>query len=394
MSFDFYIAYVYSLIKDYVLVLFDEFAGRSFVVQLSTTMVTLSVIASLVMAIKLFHTFTSRKADLKISRYINQKYYRKIYDLMSMPEKASYDYVAHTLNVQGRVMADFGKQYWLTLLLRDILFEIEDDDHNPVNMENLHTVIDVFELDEFFYRALRDGNLEQKMRITRTLRYFDVHIKNDEALAQMINSRYSFVRKNAIFTRAWNDPNDALTYFNSKDFDETFCRFDIMIFHDIMQRSITNEEDMSDLISKLQTQKTDSLRSLYIREIRFLKLTQCCDALTPLFEESVDPETSYQIVKTWGELSYKESEPTMMKGFPFQSNRVKVAILNAIANFLTGDASGFLVRAYKSAYDYDIKVESIRSLFAYHQHHMLNVDFKSISREEDRDLFNYFEKIS
>ena len=374
--------------------LIDTFAGRSFIVQLSSTMVTLTLISMLVLAIKLQRTFASRKADMKISRYINQKYYRPIYDLMASPEKASYDYIAHKLNIQGPIAADFGKQYWLSLLLRDILFEIEDDDGNQVNMENLHTIIDVFELDEFFYKALRDGNLEQKMRITRTLRYFDVHIKNDEALAQMINSRYSFVRKNAIFTRAWNDPNDALTYFNSKDFDETFCRFDIMIFHDIMQRSITKEEDMSDLISKLQTQKTDSLRSLYIREIRFLKLTQCCGALTQMFEESVDPETSYQIVRTWGELNYKESEDTMMKGFPFQSNRVKVAILNAVSSFLTGKASGFLTRAYKSAYDYDIKVESIRSLFVYHQNHLLDVDFKSISREEDRDLFNYFEKIS
>lgn len=390
MSTEYWFAYYWSLIQEWFSDLIDKFADLSFIIMVCTVGIILSIVLTVFMIIRLLNKFRQRAKAHKIIQKLNDRFYETLKTILTTRERIGYDDMADMLGLRRSEKINDMELFWLTLLLRDTLFEVCDD---FANMDNLHTVLTLFNLDDYFFRVLRDGTLEQKIRITRALRYFDIHVRNEEAMAKMVRSKYFFVRKTAIFTRSWNDPNDALTFFNSDEFAQEYSRFDIMIFHDIIKRCVSTTSDLSDIMNRLNAHNSPRLRSMYIREIRYLNLVECCPMLVGLFENSANPDVNVQIVRTWGRLNWKEAEPVLMKSFSFQANKVKVATLRAIGTFLTGDAHDFLITSYLESYDYDVMIEAVKTLFKYKQAGLLHVDFLSISKEEDKELFNYFEEV-
>lgn len=389
LGFDYYIMYYFYLVKTFVLGVVDRFMGYSIIVQCCAIGVTLMIIVSIINIIRLTREYVRRNRDHKIIDRMHDRFYEPIKTILTTRETMGDANVALALNYDKS--DDLGKheKYWFSLLLRDVLFEVDDE---YANMVNLHSIINVFHLDTYIADTIRTGTMEQKIRITRALRYFDIHINISDAIAKMSNSKRVSIRRNAIFTKAWNDPNEALMYFNSEEFVNNFSRFDMMIFHDIMRRSVSSTDDLTDIMIRLNSHDSPRLRSLYIREVRYLNLVECCPILIEIFESSSDSEINFQIARTWGKLKYKESEQILIKSFAFQANRVKVASIRAIATFATGNAEDFFISVYNDEYDYDVILEAIKALFTYRNQNLLSRPFMSIAKKEDQELFKYFEE--
>lgn len=389
MNLEYYISYLWGYITTYALHLINVFADYPLVIQICSIGVTLFALAALVVFFMLIKLYRKRHKEYKIINNLDSKYREPLRNIILEKDNLSVYEVARLMKYNRSEPFTKREFRWFTRLLRDVRLECED----KANENNVNSIMRAIDFDTYAAYTLKHASLDGKMRLTRSLRFLGNHIKMDEAIAKLRKSEVVVLRKTALFTYAWNNPNEALKYFDSKEFETYCCLYDMMIFHDIMKRNASRGYSFPDLLNWINIPERKKSKALFVREMRYLGISDKCEALIQIYKESKDAIMNKEIVTNWGFFKYQDAEQLMIDTYSYQEEVVQCAILEAIRNIMSGKASEFLYSAYMDATDYNVKIESIKSLFAYYRHGNLNIDIEQIAKPGDENLFKYFKEI-
>lgn len=386
MNLEYYISYIWRYIATYCGYLVDMFASYPLMVRICAAGVTIIALGGFFTFIRLVKNYRKRHLEYKIINRLDDRFRESLRTIMLNPDTLSQYEVTRILGYNRSQPFSKKEFRWFVRLFRDVRLECED----KANMNNINTIMRSIDFDNFANDMLKTAPIDDRMRLTRSLRFLGNHLKMEETIAKLRKSKIVVLRKTALFTYAWNSPNEALAYFDSEEFEKYFCLYDMMIFHDIMKRNAERGYSFPDLLNWVSTKEKRQAKALFIREMRYLGISDKCADMVPIFKNSKDADMNREIVTNWGEFQYREAEPVMIELYSYQEEKVQRAILGAVSNLLTGNAEQFLIVAYQNATDYDVKIEAIKSLFAYYRAGMLHTDLDSLAISGDEELFKYF----
>lgn len=387
---DFQISQFFEYLTADISYFLDRFDGFPLVVQICSCGVLFMCLSCIIVIMFLIVKVVSRREDYSIIKRLDEKYRENIKRIILEPRNLSDVEVGDILQFDSKTPFKDNEFRWFIRLLRDVKLECED----KANSSNLQSIMRQIDFENYVQRGLKKSSIDDKIRITRSLRFLGNHMNIEEIISRLKKSKIVVLQKTAIFTYAWNNPNEALAYFESETFEKYHCLYDMMIFHDIMKRNCERGNALPDLLVWINTPEKKASKALFVREMRFLEIGSKCPDLIPVYNASKDGDMNVEIVDNWNHFNYVEAEPVMIQTYSYQEEKVKKAILRAVRNMKTGNAGEFLVRAYGEATDYDVKIESIRSLFTYSNLGFLKTDLDSLAQPGDEHLFKYFKNVA
>ena len=389
MSFEYYILYSWRFFTARAERAIDTFAGYPLVIQICAVSITLICFAVLIVIMLLQSKYRKRHKEYRIINNLDSNFREPIKEIILETRKVSVDEVATRLNYKRSRPFTNREFRWFVRMLRDVRLECEDN----ANMENVQSIMKLIDFDSYMLYSLKHSSLDGKMRMTRSMRFLENHVKMDETISKLKKSKIVVLKKTAIFTYAWNNPNEALSYFDSETFEKYHCIYDMMIFHDIMKRNAQRGYSYPDLLAWVNTPQKKAAKPLFIREMRYLGINNKNEELVSIYQSSKDGAMNKEIVDCWNEFKYSEAEDMLIDTYSYQEESVQIAILRAINNFMTGKAGNFLRIAYDDAIDYDVKIEAIKALYGYYINNKLKADFDSLAKVGDEHLFKYFKEV-
>lgn len=386
MNFEYYISYLWGYLTTYVGHLITMFNEYPMMVRVCCIAVTLIALGAVNTFFQLLKQYRKRQSEYRIINKLDRRYKERIRSIILNPQNLTQYETVKQMGYNRAAPFTRREFRWFTRLLRDVRLECGDD----ANMTNVSSIMRGIDFDNYALNTLHSASLDAKMRLTRSLRFLDNHIKMDETIAKLRKSKIVVLRKTALFTYAWNNPNEALSYFESNEFEQYCCLYDMMIFHDIMKRNAKRGYSFPDILNWVSTKERKKSKALFVREMRYLGISDKCADMIPIFTGSKDADMNREIVTNWGEFKFAEAEPIMIESYSYQEEKVQRAILCSIRKLMTGNSAEFLKVAYQNATDYDVKIEAIKSLFAYYRNGNLGGDIEQLAKPGDEDLFKYF----
>lgn len=257
-------------------------------------------------------------------------------------------------------------------------------------MENIHRMLHMFEIPEFLEKEVVVGTMKRKVKALNKIRPFKLPIST-WVINSLLNSRYLFVQRLAMYSSIMSSSDSALDYFETDFFDKHCCIRDEIELAYSLQRRRKEGLKLPNLARWAHIQKNEKAQCMFVRLIRRFNEVEYCGQLTDLFSQSKKKKLIEEISRTWGYLHFVECEDLLIEALLTQPDDTKVAIMHAMTRLATGKSMKALLEGFKNTTNPHVRYEALRCIYNYGKEgrelfHQLERD----ATEADKKYFVFF----
>ena len=257
------------------------------------------------------------------------------------------------------------------------------------SINNLHFILELFDLPKFMETEVDHGNMKRKVRTMTMMNIFRLGI-NPWLTNTLLHSRNPQVRRQAMYASIMSGLESNMDYFESDFFDKNSCMRDEIEMGYALGRRKEAGIQLPNLARLAHIHQHAETQCIFIRMMQRFHQNDHCKQLEDLFQKSRNKGLTKEIARSWGFLGYKAGEPLLMEALPTQSDDTKIVLMQALTRMNTGQALEILVEGFTKSTNPELRFEALRCLYNYGSQG--KEKFGSLERKEkDKNYFEFFE---
>lgn len=345
-----------SSFKFYFFYLQAKYAGFPYIVRIAAFVVALLAITYLFTLYQFFLSMYRIKQEKKHKNDIAKRYKDLLRNIIFSTENFSLDQIKNTLK------ADEGSlKKWEKEKISDLIHDIKTEKNTaPVNEKNYSRVLDAFSLVTYWEGYLRTRNLKKNKEALRQLDNLGKIIPSS-SLAYRIEERNHDLRKHVKSGFIHYASYDNFKFLED-DFDHDFNPFDELRIH-VALKERAKQTHLPLLIRWVNSAKSEAYKCFLIGEIGLFKQKESAPQLLELYKESSSERLRTELVKTLGILKYAEAITALAADYSTSSESLQSAIIEAMGQFGSHEALGFLVRIYHQTTNTDLFIKIVHNIY-------------------------------
>lgn len=260
------------------------------------------------------------------------------------------------------------------------------------NINNLHKLLELFDMKRFLELEMDHGKIKRKVYSMNMMNIFRLNI-NPWLINTILQSKSPQVCRQAMYSSAMSGVESNLDYFESEFFDKNSCTKDEIELGYALQRRKEAGLDLPNLARLAHFHKNTKTQCIFVRLMNRFKQKNYCHQLEDLFVNSRNKALTSEIATTWGFLDYKAGEPLLIEALPTQSDKTKIALMQALARLKTGHAIDVLAEGFTNTVNPELRLEALRCLYNYGEEgHKRFIQLEERRTEKDKAYFEFFHK--
>jgi len=260
------------------------------------------------------------------------------------------------------------------------------------NINNLHNLLELFDMKRFMEVEMDHGDMKRKVDTMNMMNIFRLNI-NPWLINTILQSKSPLVCRQAMYSSAMSGVESNLDYFESEFFDKNSCTKDEIELGYALERRKEAGLDLPNLARLAHFHKNPKTQCIFIRLMNRFRQNNYCHQLEDLFMNSRDKSLTSEIATTWGFLDYKDGERLLIEALPTQSDKTKIALMQALARLKTGSALDVLAEGFTNTVNPELRLVALRCLYNYgDEGHMMFEQLEEKSSEGDKAYFEFFHK--
>lgn len=335
------------------------FTGYPLVVRISVFIVTCILVLSILLALFVTFFYIHKVRGNRVKYHIRKKYSDNVHEIITSDVKYGSKEIVDKLNLGNKKLSYLEKR-WFTSLIGYMRIELGE----KCNMDNLHTVVDVCNLHDFFERELQYSDIKHRVRMLRFLTILEEEVPGSKIIPLQF-TRFESVRKSAQYAYMLTDNSNAFTYFSSPFFQSDFCLLDKVDINYVLKRRQKSGRSLPDLGYWANQVENQDAKSVFVAEARHLNEPKYCKDFSHIFLTSTEDRLKSQIVVTWNVLNYNDGKFILFDLYSKQSEFVKAYILKSISRSESVNSLEFIENAVENAGSLKVKFAGAEALYNY-----------------------------
>lgn len=393
--FQYYFELIWTWVSEYVTYLYETFMEFAPVIKIAAISLTFSLLLIVFTLIRILINGRRNRKWRKYTKKLEDKYGEGVRYILSeeADPKMTRKQIKEVLELEDNdrdnkklLKNDKEKLSFCRMVYR---YRIADDAAMD-RKQNLHVLIDIFDLQSYLENAVNHGSMKLKAEVLVMLRAFKLPV-NQWIANQLLNSRRLRLRRLAMYASIMSSSNTDLEYFESEFFDNNCCVYDEIQLGYVLERRKSMKRNIPNLAQLALLQKNPETQAIFVRLMHQFDQKEYCADLEELFNRSGSKELIHEICRTWGYLGYTESEQLLQDVIMTQSDDTKVAIMHALTRMGTGKSLDVLHDGYVNSGDPHVKFEALRCLYNYGPEGRAKFhELESKATEKEKMHFEFF----
>lgn len=294
----------------------------------------------------------------------------------------------HTSDAQSLLKTKRDKR----LFCRMVYDYLITDKGELCNINNLHKLLEQFDLKHFMEVEMDHGDMKRKVDTMNMMNIFRLDI-NPWLINTILQSKSPQVCRQAMYSSAMSGVESNIDYFESEFFDKNSCTKDEIELGYALERRKEAGLDLPNLARLAHFHKNPKTQCIFIRLMNRFGQNNYCHQLEDLFMNSRDKSLTSEIANTWGFLNYKDGEHLLIEALPTQSDKTKIALMQALARLKTGQALNVLAEGFTNTVNPELRLEALRCLYNYGEEGRKRfIQLENRQTVKDKAYFEFFHK--
>ena len=278
------------------------------------------------------------------------------------------------------------------LFCRMVYDYLINDKGELCNINNLHNLLELFDMKHFMEVEMDHGDMKRKVDTMNMMNIFRLNI-NPWLINTILQSKSPQVCRQAMYSSAMSGVESNLDYFESEFFDMNSCTKDEIELGYALERRKEAGLDLPNLARLAHFHKNPKTQCIFIRLMNRFRQYNYCHQLEDLFVNSRDKSLTSEIATTWGFLDYKAGERLLIEALPTQSDKTKIALMQALARLRSGLAIDVLTEGFTNTVNPELRLEALRCLYNYGDEGRRRFNqLEDRKTDKDKAYFEFFHK--
>lgn len=379
---------------DYVLYYLSLWQGKladyPWVIQISYLIIITCCFAVSILFFIMAWNFVLRKKSNRLYLTLYNKYYEALLSIAKarnvMTENEIYAIIRPDLIKETSYSYNIK---WIELFIA-LRADIEFGD---IAIKNLQTTFNLTGLTNFMEERLTSGKESDKLKVLQAARVLNMQLANN-AMSQLVNSRYLPLRKAARFYYILTNEDDPYLFFEEKESREDFLTWDEIELHQLFEDCKKLGKNLPSFLPLIRQISDPQRIAFFIKETAYWGSTAEMSYLTEYFDSPV-PEFRQAAFEGMGIRKFAEAEEAMCDRYYSQPETLRRIILKSILEIDSGKAVPFFRDAFLNSASRFTKRTALLCLWKYSKEGKeVFMQLKEQALEHEQILFNHVEKVS
>lgn len=348
---------------DYYLHIFStQYENYPFVVRTCIIILLVSCISILCFTILLIF---QKVKDNRNNWYYNSlynRYYTKVVDILSAQENLDYQDVAKRLGVTEKQRQRLRKGSRMFMLGR-LLMQVKSEYYDTYNQANIQQIVRAFGLREHMEHVFTFGSMARRLRAMQLAQFLQIDVP-ESILVRLLNSSSFTLRKEVRMYYLWLCDYAPFRFFEDTSYNYEYSPWDSLEIHHLLRARQRAGKEMPSLPPVVAVCQDEQLKACLIREVGFWGKPEEVARMENYFLSS-DMGIRIAAIDCIGIARSARAEHKLVEMYPTQPERVQLHTLKAVMQISSGNAVGFLVRAWADCTVMSVKINLLLCLWNY-----------------------------
>lgn len=348
---------------DYYLHIFStQYENYPFVVRTCIVILLVSCISIFCFTILLI---SQKVKDNRNNWYYNSlynRYYTKLVDISSTQEDLDYQDVAQRLGVTEKQRQRLRKGARIFMLGR-LLMQVKSEYYETYNQANIQQIVRAFGLTEHMEHVFTFGSMAKRLRAMQLAQFLMIDVP-ESILVRLLNSSSSTLRKEVRMYYLWLCDYDPFRFFEDTSYDYEYRPWDNLEIHHLLRARQRAGKEMPALLPVVTVCRDERLKACLIREVGFWGKPDEIEGMERYFDSN-NMAIRMAAIDCMGIARSARAEHRLVEMYPAQPKRVQLHTLEAVMQIDSGNAVGFLVRAWTDCTVMSVKLNLLLCLWHY-----------------------------
>ncbi|MEG1643465.1 MAG: HEAT repeat domain-containing protein [Bacteroidales bacterium] len=359
------------MIQDIFGYLFYWYMNFNLVIRIALITIVLLFIAYTTLLISIFIKERYRSRRKTIRKRLTDSYVPYIKEAINDNNKRyTSQEISVNMNLHNR---DFNVIEFRIFL--EILFDLLKKYRDSPNFSryNLRIVAEAIKLNAFLEKEIVYGSSKRRyVAITYAISFCVFIDIPDKSFKYLLASRVSEVRRAAKIGYMLFKDYDPFKYLRD-DFDEDFCFWDKMQIHHVFDLRVREGRPIPNFEDFYRESQNPLMRIFFIEEIEAFNQTGSIPFLMEILQHLYRPrfvarndyeiELTNAVINALGTMHYAAIEPILITNYNINSEKIRLAIINAMGKICSGKSLSFMKEIFKNESE-TIKVAIARAVYA------------------------------
>ena len=252
-------------------------------------------------------------------------------------------------------------KHWRSEVVTEVVLNVKNSvsKEGVLNDINYKNIVEGLRLCGFWEKRLRTSAPNVRKEAMQVVGQFDRGI-NTGVLSKSIFHKNNHLRKTARDLYTSQDNYNPFRFMED-NFDESFSQLDKLRLHStLIKRS--KDGKLPNLLRWISNSKKANYIVFILREVGFFKQYEAAPALVEMLDRYESKDVRAQIASTLGDLNYVEAVDCLIKRYSLESTLVRETIITTMGRLKCSAALNFLIDAYRSKDDMNLKLSIARSI--------------------------------
>ncbi len=347
---------------DYYLHIFvTQYENYPFVVRTCIVILLVSCISIFCFTILLI---SQKIKDNRNNWYYNSlynRYYAKLVEISSARENMDYQEVADRLGIAERQRQRLRKGSRMFVLGR-LLMQVKSEYYDTYNQANIQQIVRAFGLREHMEHVFTFGSKTRRLRAMQLAQFLMIDVP-ESILVRLLNSSSTTLRKEVRMYYLWLCDYDPFRFFEDASYDYEYRPWDSLEIHHLLRARKRAGKEMPSLPPVVSVCPDDRLKACLIREVGFWGKPEEVERMEHFFHSN-NIDIRMAAIDCMGIARSARAEHKLVELYPAQVKRVQLHTLKAIMQIKSGNAVGFLVRAWADCTVMSVKLNGTTATWA------------------------------
>ncbi len=348
---------------DYYLHIFGtQYENYPFVVRTCIVILLVSCVSIFCFTILLI---SQKVKDNRNNWYYNSlynRYYAKLVEISSSQERMDYQEVAGKLGVteKQRQRLRHGSRMFM---LGRLLMQVKSEYYDTYNQANIQQIVRAFGLTDHLEHVFTFGSRAKRLRAMQLAQFLMIDVP-ESILVRLLNSSSTTLRKEVRMYYLWLCDYDPFRFFEDTSYDYEYRPWDSLEIHHLLRARKRAGKEMPSLPPVVMVCTNDHLKACLIREVGFWGKPEEVERMEHFFHSS-NIDIRMAAIDCMGIARSARAEHKLVEMYPAQPKRVQLHTLKAVMQINSGNAVGFLVRAWTDCSVMSVKLNLLLCLWHY-----------------------------
>lgn len=365
----------------------NEFLDYPWVVQLSYTILLLSLLSIVILFFLISITSYRDRRKNRLYKKLYKAYYEELVEICKSPDHISQTEISDRLDYKEKRWKS-----WQMQVLCRLLVQVRSDCGEEFSKRNMRNVVNLFRVNVYLENKLRFGLRVNKVRLMQVVKYLQIPMP-ESVLVRLLNARNQTLSNDVKLYYMAQSDYEPLRFIEKKS-QYRYRPWDCLEFHQIFQTRKKEGRVIPTFRSYIETTTNNDLKAFLIRETAYWGSDEDVDAMKSFFTHEEFPLRAAAF-SCMGIRRYSNCEDEMEETYNIQTEPLRRDMIEALQKIGSGRALNFFQYVYNNTVSILTKQTVINCLWGYGETGKATFyTLRAGASDKDRVLFDQIESIS